>query len=39
MKKTKVFAKGFLEHFNIKERGKYKAEYKEDEGAFFVKLK
>ncbi len=39
MKKTKVFAKGFLEHFNIKERGKYKAEYKEDEGAFLVKLK
>jgi len=39
MKKTKVFAKGFLEHFNIKEKGKYKAEFKEDENAFLVKLK
>jgi hypothetical protein len=39
MKKTKVFAKGFLEHFNIKEKGKYRAEFKEDENTFFVKLK
>ena len=39
MKKTKVFAKGFLEHFDIQDKGKYKAEYKEDENAFFVKLK
>jgi hypothetical protein len=39
LKKTKVFAKGFLEHFNIKEKGKYKAEFKEDERTFYVKLK
>ena len=39
MKKTKVFAKGFLEHFTIKEKGKFQAEFKEDESAFYVKLK
>jgi hypothetical protein len=39
MKKTKVFAKGFLEHFEIGEKGKYQGKYKEDENAFFVKLK
>ena len=39
IKKTKVFAKGFLEHFDIRERGKFKAEFKEDEKGFFAKLK
>lgn len=38
MKKTKVYAKGFLEHFNIKNYGKHPADYKEDENAVFVSL-
>ena len=39
LKKTKLYAKGFLEHFKIKEKGKFIAEYQDEEGAFFVKLK
>jgi hypothetical protein len=39
MKKTKVFAKGFLDHFGISEKGKFQAEYKDDEQALYVKVK
>jgi hypothetical protein len=39
MKKTKVFAKGFLDHFEISERGKFPAEFKDDEQALYVKVK
>jgi hypothetical protein len=39
MKKTKVFARGFLEHFDIREKGKFKADYHEDENALFAKVK
>ncbi len=39
MKKTKVFARGFLEHFDIREKGKFKADFKEEENALIVKLK
>ena len=38
MKKTKVYAKGFLEHFNIQEKGRFLADYKEDEEALYVKV-
>jgi len=38
MKKTKVYAKGFLEHFNIQEKGRFLAAYKEDEEALYVKV-
>jgi hypothetical protein len=39
LKKTKVFAKGFLAHFDIQEKGKFRADFKEDENALYVKLK
>lgn len=39
IKKTKVYSKGFFEHFKIQEIGKYSTEYKEDEKALFVKIK
>jgi flagellar hook protein FlgE len=39
MKKTKVYAKGFLEHFNIEEKGRFSAEFKEDEEALYVKVR
>ena len=39
MKKTKVYAKGFLEHFNIQEKGRLTADYMEDERALYVKVK
>lgn len=39
MKKTKVFAKGFLAHFDIQEKGKFRADFKEDENALYAKLK
>jgi hypothetical protein len=38
MKKTKVYAKGFLEHFNIQEKGRFMADYKEAEEALYVKV-
>ncbi len=39
VKKTKVYAKGFLEHFNIQEKGRFTADYKETENALYVKVK
>jgi hypothetical protein len=39
MKKTKVFAKGFLDHFGISERGKFPAEYRDDEQTLYVRAK
>jgi flagellar hook protein FlgE len=39
IKKTKVYAKGFLEHFNIQEKGRFMADYKEDEDALYVRVK
>jgi flagellar hook protein FlgE len=39
MKKTKVYAKGFLEHFNIQEKGRFLADYEEDEDSLYVKVK
>lgn len=38
LKKTKVFAKGFFNHFNIDKRGKYVASFKENEKALYVKI-
>ncbi len=38
LKKTKVYAKGFLEHFNIKNYGKYIAEYHEDDNSVYVNI-
>lgn len=38
LKKTKVFAKGFFNHFNIDVRGKYVANYKENDKALYVEL-
>ena len=39
LKKTKIYAKGFLEHFHIQERGKCSADYREAENALYVKEK
>lgn len=38
VKKTKVFAKGFYNHFGIEKKGKFKARYDENENALFVEL-
>jgi hypothetical protein len=38
LKKTKVYAKGFLEHFNIQEKGRFLDDYKEDDEALYVKV-
>lgn len=38
MKKTKLFAKGFYNHFNISKKGKFGAEYKQEENALYVDL-
>lgn len=38
IKKTKLFARGFYNHFNINVTGKYKAEYNENENALYVDL-
>lgn len=38
LKKTKVHAKGFFQHFGIAEKGKFKAEYDESERALYVSL-
>jgi hypothetical protein len=38
LKKTKVYAKGFLEHFDIKTYGKYFVNFKEDENALYIAL-
>lgn len=39
LKKTKVFAKGFFNHFGINKKGKFQANYDENENALFVELK
>jgi hypothetical protein len=38
LKKTKVYAKGFLEHFQINNYGKHLADYNQEENAIFVTL-
>jgi hypothetical protein len=38
VKKTKVFAKGFLEHFKITELGNYVVDYNAEENAIYVSL-
>lgn len=38
MKKTKVFAKGFFNHFDIDKKGKFIANYDENENALYVNL-
>lgn len=38
IKKTKVFARGFFNHFGIDKKGKFTARYSEDENALYVNL-
>lgn len=38
IKKTKVFSKGFFNHFNIATKGKFTADYDEQENALYVDL-
>lgn len=38
LKKTKVFAKGFFNHFGIDKRGKFPARYDENDKALYAKL-
>ena len=38
VKKTKVFAKGFFNYFNLNVPGKYSAQYNADEDALYVNL-
>ncbi|BAF60853.1 MAG: hypothetical protein HPY89_04705 [Pelotomaculum sp.] len=38
IKKTKVFSRGFFNHFNISAKGKYQARYDEAENALFINL-
>ncbi len=38
IKKTKVFSRGFFNHFNILNKGKFQAEYDETQNALFVNL-
>lgn len=38
IKKTKVFSRGFFNHFNITVKGKYQAKYDEKENALYVNL-
>jgi hypothetical protein len=38
VKKTKVYAKGFFERFEIKEVGTYIADYNAEENALYVKI-
>jgi flagellar hook protein FlgE len=38
VKKTKVYAKGFLDHFDIQDRGKFVADYSEEDSALYVKI-
>lgn len=38
MKKTKVFAKGYFNHFGINKTGKFKAEYNQEENALHVDI-
>ena len=38
IKKTKVFGRGFFNHFGITEKGKFYADYDQDENALFVNM-
>jgi len=38
IKKTKVFGRGFFNHFYITSKGKYQADYDEEENALYVDL-
>lgn len=38
IKKTKVFARGFFNHFGINKKGKFTARYDEQENAIYVEL-
>ncbi len=38
LKKTKLFAKGFLIHFEIEAKGKFAANYNQEQHALFAKL-
>jgi hypothetical protein len=38
IKKTKVFSRGFFNHFNIMAKGKYHAKYDETENSLYVNL-
>ncbi len=38
VKKTKLFARGFFNNFDLNLKGKYKADYDENENALFVDL-
>ena len=38
IKKTKLFARGFFNHFGINQTGKYEAVFNEEEKALYVKL-
>jgi hypothetical protein len=38
LKKTKMFARGFFNHFGINKKGKFPARYDEEENALYVNL-
>lgn len=38
VKKTKVFARGFFNHFEIDKKGKFTARFDEEENALYVEL-
>lgn len=38
IKKTKVFSRGFFNHFNITAKGKFQAKYDEKENALYLNL-
>lgn len=38
VKKTKVFARGFFNHFGINKKGRYEARFEEEERALYVNL-
>jgi hypothetical protein len=38
VKKTKVFARGFFNHFGINKKGRYEARFEEEENALYVNL-
>ena len=38
MKKTKVFARGYFNHFGINKTGRFKAEYNQEENALYVDI-
>ncbi|MFZ5898685.1 MAG: hypothetical protein ACOYU7_05875 [Bacillota bacterium] len=38
LKKTKIHAKGFFKHFDIRNKGKFEAHYNDRENALYVQL-